>query len=61
MNFKIRLGIPDILDFWKDLCERRKKQELSKNEITIISIEPHPEDRKRSSYDRINLSALPKN
>lgn len=125
MSFKIRLGVPDILDFWSGLCERRKKQKLSKgeiifhnklgkafnllacnpkhpslssheiqsltkrygskvwesylenkvpaagrifwvygpnkNEITIIGIEPHPEDRKRGSYDRINLSALPKN
>lgn len=124
MNFKIRLGEPDIFDFWYDLRERRKKQRLSKgeiifhnklgkafnllannpkhtslssheirsltkrygskvwesylennvpaagrifwvygpnkNEITIIGIEPHPEDRKRGSYDRINLSALPK-
>jgi len=125
VNFKIRLGIPDVLDFWRGLCERRKKQKLSKgeiifhnklgktfnllannpkhpslssheiqsltkrygskveesylennvpaagrifwvyrpnkNEITIVGIEPHPEDRKRGSYDRINLSALPKN
>ena len=125
MNFKIHLGISDVLDFWRSLCERRKKQKLSKgeiifhnklgkafnllannpkhpsltsheiqsltkryglkvwesylennvpaagrifwvyvpnkNEITIIGIEPHPEDRKRGSYERINLSALPKN
>lgn len=125
MDFKIRLGEPDILDFWNDLRKRRKKHELSKgeiifhnklgkafsllaynpkhpslssheiqsltkrygvkvwesysennvptagrifwiygpkkNEITIIGIEPHPEDRKRGFYDRINLSALPQN
>jgi hypothetical protein len=124
VDFKIRLGVPDVLDFWKDLCERRKKQKLSKseiifhnkvgkafnllssnpkhpslvsheikflskryglkvwesylennvpaagrifwvygsskNEITIIGIEPHPEDRKHGSYERISLSALPK-
>lgn len=124
MSFKIRLGVPDVLDLWNDFRERRKKQKLSKgeiifhnklgkafnllasnpkhpslssheiqsltkryglkvwesylennvpaagrifwvygpnkNEITIIGIEPHPEDKKRGSYDRINLSALPK-
>ena len=28
-------------------------------EITILGIEPHPEDKKRGSYDRIKLSELP--
>ena len=28
-------------------------------EITIIGIEPHPEDQKSRGYDRIPLSALP--
>lgn len=28
-------------------------------EITIIGLEPHPEDKKRGAYDRIKLSALP--
>lgn len=28
-------------------------------EITIIGLEPHPEDKKNGSYDRINLSYLP--
>ena len=28
-------------------------------EITIIALEPHPEDRKNGSYDRIALSDLP--
>ncbi len=124
MDFKICLGVPDVLDLWKGLCERRKKQKLSKseiifhnklgkalnllannpkhpsltshgiqsltkrygfkvwesylednvpaagrifwvygpnkNEITIIGIEPHPEDRKHASYERVKLSALPK-
>ena len=125
MSFKIRLGVPDVIDIWSDFCERRKKQTLSKgeiifhnklgkvfnllannpkhhslssheikpltkryglkvwesyiennvpaagrifwvygpnkSEITVIAIEPHPEDKKRGTYDRINLSALPKN
>ena len=30
----------------------------AKNEITIIGIEPHPEDKKRGGFDRIKLSAL---
>lgn len=30
-----------------------------RQEITIIGLEPHPEDRKRGGYDRIHLSDLP--
>ena len=32
---------------------------LGKNQITIIGIEPHPEDKKRDGYSRIRLSDLP--
>jgi len=28
-------------------------------EITILAIEPHPEDRKHGAYDRISLSDMP--
>ena len=28
-------------------------------EITVIGIEPHPEDKKRGAYDRIPLSRIP--
>lgn len=28
----------------------------NKNEITVIGLEPHPEDAKNGSYDRITLS-----
>jgi hypothetical protein len=28
-------------------------------QITVIGLEPHPEDAKRSAYDRVKLSALP--
>lgn len=31
----------------------------NQNEITIIGLEPHPEDKKNGAYDRINLSKLP--
>lgn len=31
-----------------------------KNQITIIGLEPHPEDKKSKGYDRIILSSLPK-
>jgi len=30
-------------------------------EITVLGIEPHPEDKKRGAYDRIKLSTLPRN
>lgn len=28
-------------------------------DITILAIEPHPEDKKHGAYERINLSGLP--
>ena len=28
-------------------------------DITVLAIEPHPEDQKRGAYQRIKLSALP--
>ena len=30
----------------------------NKNEITVIGLEPHPEDTKNGAYDRITLSEL---
>ena len=30
----------------------------NQQEITIIGLEPHPDDRKNGAYDRINLSDL---
>ncbi len=34
---------------------------LGQQEITIIGLEPHPEDAKNGAYDRIVLSDLPEN
>lgn len=31
----------------------------NRKEITILGIEPHPEDTKRGSYERIKLSDMP--
>ena len=30
-----------------------------KDHITVVGIEPHPEDRKRGGYDKVSLSSLP--
>ncbi len=30
-----------------------------RGQITVIGIEPHPEDKKRGAYKRVNLSDLP--
>lgn len=30
-----------------------------KADITLLAIEPHPEDKKHGAYERMNLSALP--
>lgn len=37
--------------FWVYRPDRRQ--------ITVIGIEPHPEDRKRGAYKRVNLADLP--
>ncbi len=31
----------------------------NQGDITVLAIEPHPEDQKRGAYQRIKLSALP--
>lgn len=31
-----------------------------KNQITIIGLEPHPEDKKSKGYEKVVLSSLPK-
>ena len=30
-----------------------------KRDITVLAIEPHPEDEKRGEYERIKLAAVP--
>lgn len=30
-----------------------------RGEITVVGLEPHPEDRKRDGYERVALSTLP--
>jgi hypothetical protein len=123
MAFNIRMGVPEMKAMWDDLCERKQKNSLDRNEekffkklvktlgylaenprhnslasheidemtrrygikifqsylenntpsagrlfwaygpeardITILAIEPHPEDQKRGAYQRIKLSKLP--
>jgi len=31
-----------------------------KGDITILAVEPHPEDEKRGAYARIKLASLPR-
>jgi hypothetical protein len=122
MKFEILMGIPEMEEYWNDLCKRAENNKLgndlklfkkliktlnflstdpnhnslstheikplsmrygrkvwqsylenrtpaagrifwtygpAKNQITIIGIEPHPEDKKRSGYQKIKLSDLP--
>jgi hypothetical protein len=125
MAFKIRLGIPEVEAFWKEMNQKHDCDELdaterkffkkfvkalgllsdnprhnslnsheispltqkfgikiwqsylennvpsagrifwtygpNQGEITILGIEPHPEDKKRHAYKRIKLSSLPEN
>ncbi|MDO4478734.1 MAG: hypothetical protein Q4B73_06835 [Lachnospiraceae bacterium] len=49
---------------WQSYLENKKSDAMrmywvfgpDKEEITIIGLEPHPEDKKNGSYDRISLS-----
>jgi hypothetical protein len=52
---------------WQSYLENRKPAAgrlfwaygPGRKEISILGIEPHPEDKKRGAYDRIKLSQLP--
>ena len=51
---------------WQSYLENTKKPRRmfwmygpGRKEITILAIEPHPEDKKRGAYDRIRLDQLP--
>lgn len=54
------------LKVWESYLENRKSGARrmfwvygpDKMEITIIGLEPHPENAKKGAYDRINLSDL---
>lgn len=123
MAFSIRMGQPEMEEFWTDISTRKQKGRLNKDEeklfkklvkalgylaadprhnslasheitdlsrkygikifqsylenntpgagrlfwtygpekgdITVLAIEPHPEDKKRGAYERIKLSAVP--
>jgi hypothetical protein len=123
MEYKIRLGIPEMESFWQDITQKADTGALSgneeklfkklakalnllrnnpkhnslatheikplskrygmkvwqsyldnrtpaagrlfwvygpgKNEITIIGLEPHPEDKKKAGYEKVRLSELP--
>lgn len=50
--FDILMGIPEMKALWDDLTRRKQ--------ITIIGLEPHPEDSKSGAYGRVSLSDLPK-
>ena len=52
---------------WQSYLENRKPAAgrlfwvygPDRKDITILGIEPHPEDKKRGAYDRIKLSDMP--
>ena len=52
---------------WQSYLENRKSAARrmfwvygpGQKEITILAVEPHPEDDKRGGYDRVKLSELP--
>lgn len=54
---------------WQSYLENRKSDAKrmywiygpGKSQITIIGLEPHPEDKKNGGYDKVTLSDIPKN
>lgn len=48
--FSIRLGIPEMEGLWV--------YGPGEGEITVIGLEPHPEDKKRSGYAKVRLSGI---
>ena len=52
---------------WQSYLENKKSKAMrmywvygpNQKDITIIGLEPHPEDSKRGAYNRIDLSELP--
>ena len=52
---------------WESYLENRKSDALrmfwvygpGRRQITVIGLDPHPEDKKNGAYNRINLSDLP--
>ena len=51
---------------WQSYLENKKSDDMrmcwvygpGQREITVIGLEPHPEDKKKGAYDRIKLSEL---
>lgn len=52
---------------WQSYLENKKSDAMrmywvygpDQQQITVIGLEPHPEDKKKGAYDRIRLSDLP--
>ena len=65
--FNMRMGIPEMKDFWESYLENNKPADgrifwvygPNKSDITIIGLEPHPNDKK-DAYRKITLSAMDK-
>ena len=65
--FNMRMGIPEMKDFWESYLENNKPAAgrifwvygPNKSDITIIGLEPHPNDKK-DAYRKMTLSAMNK-
>ena len=52
---------------WQSYLENKKSDAMrmywvygpNKKDITVIGLEPHPEDKKNGAYDRVTLSDMP--
>ena len=64
MPFNIRMGVPEMEAYLENNTPAAGRLFWAygpdPQDITVLAIEPHPEDQKRGAYQRIKLSALPK-
>jgi hypothetical protein len=59
MIYRIRLGVPVFKEFYDGLVQKAQRHMIDKAEMTIIGVEPHPENRKKAGYAKVSLSNLP--
>lgn len=57
--FQSYLNQGDTADRFYRPAEAGGVYDPERGEITVVGLEPHPEDRKRVGYERVSLSMLP--
>ena len=48
-----------VVDYTAHLDAKPRLNGPDRQDITIIGLEPHPEDKKNGAYDKVTLSDMP--